>query len=626
MRRIIKELNGGIALNRHIALSSRRPKERGQVAILFALIFTFMFVLFAFVMDFGHLVNTKINLQLAADSAAYSGAAWQANTLNRLGMMNYHLRQDLKELAMRTQVTHLRHNRNFPRGSEFINGGPQTPNTEPFICQQAHGYVSLSGRRYEPNTNLCRNASPSTGGLPPIVVPPVIAAFDPFAVALAAQIRRIADAANEECKAAAEDNKILAEHLVSTYTRRSQFHATQMTQIADWLNEVGGGKLSENETHPIRKIAFESARRNLAFANRDGFEIEILPPAGNEYIRLEQNRINGSIFYVNYNVRGDGCVGRPGFIDFNDMILSMNKTTEILTFFSVKLTSKPQMLFMPQAWVDAAFPTLVAFSSAKPFGSRIGPDPQLDPLMPTANRPGNTNRMVNFSFTPGDRLGIMNTKVMALLDALHPFNGASRPDGNQASGWPDKGKGGTLREALQMIHAPTIFDAMFYPIFPNPNRQEEYLEPEYAEANYPDYLEASDPQGQIIQTREPSTARYFPVSGNRGEGWIKIDAKGSAGGLYGEYADEAPDSHSVTTAVGLPFVNETTAREFGFATREMVHSSWAPDGNPRRIGYSVKFIGLDALMGKLFVKQSNGGRGSIANKPTGDDNLTKIYH
>jgi len=41
---------------------------------------------------------------------------------------------------------------------------------------------------------------------------------------------------------------------------------------------------------------------------------------------------------------------------------------------------------------------------------------------------------------------------------------------------------------------------------------------------------------------------------------------------------------------------------------------------------SVKFIGLDALMGKLFVKQSNGGRGAIANKPTGDENLTKIYH
>jgi len=620
MQRIMNHM--GVLSNRRKA----RAGERGQIAILFALVFTFMFVLFAFVIDFGHLINNKINLQLAADSAAYSGAAWQANTLNRLGMINYHLRQDLKELTMRTQVTHLRHNLNFPRGTEFINGGSQKHNTEPFICQQAHGYVSLSGRRYEPNTNLCRNASPQVGGLPPIVVPPVIASFDPFARALQAQIRKIADAANEECKAAADDNRILAQHLVDTYTRRSQFHAQQMTAIADWLNEVGGGKLSENETHPIRKVAFESARRNLAFANRDGFEIEILPPAGDEYIRLEQHRLAAALFFINFNVVGDGCVGRPSLIEFNDMIGSLTKTTEIVTYFTVKLTSKPQMLFMPQAWIDAAFPTLVAFASAKPFGSRIGPDPQLDPLMPTANRPGNQNKAINFSTIPGEQLGLMNTKLMALYDALHPFNNVPRPDGNRATGWPDPGKAGNLRTALQMIHAPTVFDAMFYPVFPNPNSTNDYLEPEYAEANFPDYLEAAEPNGNIIQTREPTTARYFPISGNRGEGWIKLDAKGSASGAYGNYSDEGPESHTVTSAVGLPFVNEGNAADFGFANKDMIHSGWAPNNRPGRIGYSVKFIGLDALMGKLFVKQSNGGRGAIANKPTGDENLVKIYH
>ena len=34
-------------------------KEKGQVAVLFALVFTFLFVLFAFVVDFAHLVNSK---------------------------------------------------------------------------------------------------------------------------------------------------------------------------------------------------------------------------------------------------------------------------------------------------------------------------------------------------------------------------------------------------------------------------------------------------------------------------------------------------------------------------------------------------------------------------------------
>ena len=69
---------------------------RGQVAILFALVFTFLFVLFAFVVDFGHLIQNKMNLQIAADAAAYAGAAWQARALNQMGAVNYHMRQDYK--------------------------------------------------------------------------------------------------------------------------------------------------------------------------------------------------------------------------------------------------------------------------------------------------------------------------------------------------------------------------------------------------------------------------------------------------------------------------------------------------------------------------------------------------
>src|SRR5258708_6884693 len=99
--------------------------EKGQVAILFALVFTFMFVLFCFVVDFSQIVNNRINLQIAADSAAYAGAAWQARMLNALAQVNYHLRQDVKEFAMRVNVTHQRHNRNYPRGGQFINGPKQ---------------------------------------------------------------------------------------------------------------------------------------------------------------------------------------------------------------------------------------------------------------------------------------------------------------------------------------------------------------------------------------------------------------------------------------------------------------------------------------------------------------------
>src|SRR4051812_37328196 len=139
--------------------SMRNRGESGQIAVLFALVFTFLFIMFGFVVDFANLVNNKINLQNAADAAAYAGAAYEAQALDRLSMVNYRLRQNTKELVMRALVTHLRHNRNFPRGTAFINGGDQAAPVQPFMCQQAHGYVALSGLKYANDTNLCRNAS-----------------------------------------------------------------------------------------------------------------------------------------------------------------------------------------------------------------------------------------------------------------------------------------------------------------------------------------------------------------------------------------------------------------------------------------------------------------------------------
>jgi len=612
-------------------LGDKRSRERGQVAILFALVFTFLFVLFAFVVDFGHLVNNKINLQIAADSAAYAGAAWQARALNKIAALNYRLRQDLKEFAMRVHVTHLRHNRNYPRGRNAYAGAGSAPQVDPFICQQAHGYRAISGLQYSSETNLCRNADPSTGGLPPIVVPPVIAEFDPFAVAIVAQIRRIQEAANQECRAAAEDNRILAQHLINVYTRRGRFHAQQIREMERWLNEVAReNPMASN--HPVMRTALESARRNLSLSNQDDFEMQVLQPSGNEYLRLQENLARASLFFINFQTQGDGCVGRPGFIDFEGLPVSFTKTPSIVTYFAVKLTSKPRLFFMPQRWLDDAFPELVAYAVAKPFGSRIGPTSTIDPLVPVPNRIGNASRLLNFSFRPFDNLGIYNTKIMAYLDALHPFNGVGRPDGSQNTGWPEPGKGEDLRLPLQAIRAPTIFDSLLFTVFPDPgeNAATDYLEPQYAQALYPDYLESADPRqvNTVLATPDPPTRPYLPNevgSRNRGPGWIQINAENTgSGGPYAGYAEEEISSHSVTSAVGLPEMNDPTT--FGWATPQVIHSGWAPPGRPGRLGYSVKFISMDMLVRVLNVEDENGNDGPIANPPIGDPNILKIYH
>ncbi len=59
---------------------------------------------FAFVINVGMLVNAKINLQNAADMAAYSGAAVQARQLTHISYLNYELRRQYKKFLFRYYV------------------------------------------------------------------------------------------------------------------------------------------------------------------------------------------------------------------------------------------------------------------------------------------------------------------------------------------------------------------------------------------------------------------------------------------------------------------------------------------------------------------------------------------
>ncbi len=613
--------------------------ERGQVAILFALVFTFMFVLFAFVVDFSHLINNKINLQLAADTAAYAGAAWQARTLNQIGQVNYHLRQDLKELAMRINVTHARHNREFPRGNNFIQGPNAKSTHQPFVCQQAHGYRSLSGTAYQSITNLCANADPRTGGLPPIVVPPVIANFDPFQVALNKQLTRIRDVADKECQAAALDNRRLSEHLISVFTERAKFHRTQIKALEKFVNDVAGEDASANARNPLLRSVYETVRRNLSPSNRgnNDFKIEVLQPRDGAYVQLNEYVTRAKIFFYEYSTEGDpaknqlvsGCVAIPKQISFSsitgeDMVAGYEKEQSIITYFAVKVSSTPRLLFMPQKWLDSTFPKLEAFAAAKPFGSRIGPKENTDSLLPTPGRPNNDNPMMNFSFRPNDDLGIQSTKRLALFDRFHPFNASGRSDGNQTTGWPEPDRV-DIRTALQLIRAPTIFDATFFTIFPDPNSNDDYSEPEFANALFPDFLEASGPDNRLIDTGSPSTGPYFQLTGNKGPGWIRVNASQSGQRSYGNYAQEQVGSHSTTGVTQFDIVKDSP-NDFGFATKDQINSAWAPNGQNGRIGYSVKFIPFDGLVRFLEVESTNGGKSPLVNKPSGDPNINKILH
>jgi hypothetical protein len=71
--------------------------ERGQTSLFMALFISTMIMLFAFTTNIGMLVHAKINLQNAADAAAYAGAAVQARQLTAVGYLNWEMRRALKE-------------------------------------------------------------------------------------------------------------------------------------------------------------------------------------------------------------------------------------------------------------------------------------------------------------------------------------------------------------------------------------------------------------------------------------------------------------------------------------------------------------------------------------------------
>lgn len=71
--------------------------EQGQISIFFASSVIVLISIIAFIVNIGLFVKAKINLQNATDAAAYAGAATQGRMLNRIGYLNWDMRNTYKE-------------------------------------------------------------------------------------------------------------------------------------------------------------------------------------------------------------------------------------------------------------------------------------------------------------------------------------------------------------------------------------------------------------------------------------------------------------------------------------------------------------------------------------------------
>ena len=102
-------------------------REKGQASIMMGMMMLTFVLFFAFVVNTGMLVNAKINLQNAADLAAYAGAAVQARQMTTISYLNYEMRRQYKKFLLRYYVVGNLSLKCFPRGG----AQPGCPNINP---------------------------------------------------------------------------------------------------------------------------------------------------------------------------------------------------------------------------------------------------------------------------------------------------------------------------------------------------------------------------------------------------------------------------------------------------------------------------------------------------------------
>ncbi len=165
------------------------------------------FLFLAFVLNTGMLVNAKINLQNAADLAAYAGAAVQARQLNDIGYLNYEMRRVYKKFLFRYYVVGNATIPSFPKAGVGPTSGPARFMVNRFGTNggQANLGVPSTCVTFLPNDNFCSMVSlpaiPDVGGS--------INNLDAIMGALKSQLETLEGIRKEGCVGIGQMNQML---------------------------------------------------------------------------------------------------------------------------------------------------------------------------------------------------------------------------------------------------------------------------------------------------------------------------------------------------------------------------------------------------------------------------------
>jgi hypothetical protein len=392
-----------------------------------AMMLTFL-LFFAFVLNTGMLVNAKINLQNAADVAAYAGASVQARQMNQISFLNYELRRQYKKFLFRYYVMGNMAQDTHPNESGEANRNPRTwkPNASapdlevPMTCL-VFGTGAGGGDNYCRVDNVAAIAMPSA------------AVQDTLNNVVQQQLQSIEIIKQNSCKAIGDLNsQVSLFWLFNTDPSLANLRAASISPDdkkrldATVALSAGMGLYPRNlitelrirtlefyiNRQPERGLSLERAKQLMSgaqdaasrerpfnaffsaynslgentFSDEDAIVMDELLPQ--KSLDLKTLNVSFDIYTAKAGLGGCG----PGQIDnpttpasftpqachlcpisfalkSTPVPVAVMKNSAAPVSYGVKLTAKAKTLFNP----FGGDLTLTAYSAAKPFGSRIGP-------------------------------------------------------------------------------------------------------------------------------------------------------------------------------------------------------------------------------------------------------------
>jgi hypothetical protein len=388
------------------------------------MLMTFM-LFFAFVVNTGMLINAKINLQNAADMAAYAGAATQARQLTAISYLNYEMRRQYKKFLFRYYVLGNMAQENHPKAP---TDGPRVWKPSKQSDHPQDYRVPATCLIFNEKDNFCQLTD-----LPRICVPRETP-LDQINQTLRQQLIALEQIRRLNCGSIGQSNAMVqylwlfnADPFMTTYRTSSQPGQSGVSQeqantikviqgiawgmglvpreiilrkrietLKDYVNAPIEGDATlekivrlQNSADPAARErtiqAFLSAYHSLgdhSFPAEDIHMEELMKagPSGADLLDLQDIKASFSTYAVVYkapagaptaeqcNDRAANCVPQFAHFPVQNLPLGVYKSPGKLTYYAIRLKARARVMFSPFGDM-----TLKAYAAARPFGSRLGP-------------------------------------------------------------------------------------------------------------------------------------------------------------------------------------------------------------------------------------------------------------